>query len=86
LSAEVQEDDFMLVDRTIIFPVVLYECETWSLTWREEQRFSVFENGVLKGIFGSKRDEMTEGWIKLLNRMIRLRRMTWTGLVVRMRR
>jgi hypothetical protein len=45
--------------RTIIFPVVLYGCETWSLTLREEHRLRVFENRVLRGIFGPKRDEVT---------------------------
>ena len=45
--------------RTIIFPVVLYECETWSLTLREERRMRVFENRVLRRVFGSKRDEVT---------------------------
>jgi hypothetical protein len=41
--------------RTIILPVVLYGCETWSLTLREERRLRVFENRVLSGIFGAKR-------------------------------
>jgi hypothetical protein len=41
--------------KTIILPVVLYECETWSLTLREEYRLRVFENRVLRRIFGSKR-------------------------------
>ena len=45
--------------RTIIFPVVLYGCETWSLTLREERRPRVFENKVLKRVFGPKRDEVT---------------------------
>jgi len=45
--------------RTIILPVVLYGCETWSLTLREERRLRVFENRVLRGIFGAKRDEVT---------------------------
>jgi hypothetical protein len=40
-------------------PVVLYECETWTLTLREEHRLRVFENGVLRRIFGPKRDEVT---------------------------
>jgi hypothetical protein len=44
--------------RTIIFPVVLYGCETWSLTLREECRLRVFENRVLRRIFGPKRDEV----------------------------
>jgi hypothetical protein len=41
-----------------MFPVVLYGCETWSLTLREEHRLRVFENGVLRRIFGLKRDEI----------------------------
>jgi hypothetical protein len=45
--------------RSIILPVVLYGCETWSLTMREEHRLRVFENRVLKRIFGPKRDEVT---------------------------
>ena len=45
--------------RTIILPVVLYGCETWLLTLREERRLRVFENRVLRRIFGPKRDEVT---------------------------
>jgi hypothetical protein len=45
--------------KTIILPVVLYGCETWSLTLREEHRLRVFENRVLRRIFGPKRDEVT---------------------------
>jgi hypothetical protein len=45
--------------KTIILPLVLYGCETWSLTLREEHRLRVFENRVLRRIFGQKRDEMT---------------------------
>ena len=45
--------------RTIILPVVLYGCETWSLTMREERRRRVFENRVLRRVFGPKRDEVT---------------------------
>ena len=45
--------------RTIILHVVLYGCERWSLTLREERRLRVFENGVLRRIFGPKRDEVT---------------------------
>ena len=44
---------------TVILPVVLYGYETWSLTLREEHRLRVFENWVLRRIFGSKRDEVT---------------------------
>ena len=45
--------------RIVILPVVLYGCETWSLTLREECRLRVFENRVLRSIFGSKGDEVT---------------------------
>jgi hypothetical protein len=45
--------------KTIILPVVLYGCETWSLTLREEHVLRVFENRVLRRIFGPKRDELT---------------------------
>jgi hypothetical protein len=48
--------------RTIILPVVLYGCETWSLTLREVLRWGVFENRVLRRIFGPKRDEVTGEW------------------------
>ena len=51
--------------RTIILPVVLYGCETWSLTLREERRLRVFENRVLRKVFGPKRDEVTGEWKKL---------------------
>jgi hypothetical protein len=79
--------------KTIILPMVLYGCETWSLTLREEHRLRVFENRVLRRIFGPKRDEVTEGWRKLHNeelqnlysspviiRMIKSRRMRWAGM------
>jgi len=51
--------------RTIILPVVLYECETWSLTLREEHRLRVSENRVLRRIFRPRRDEVTGEWRKL---------------------
>jgi len=47
--------------RTIILPVVLYGCEAWSLTLREERKLRVFENMVLRRIFGLRRDEVTGG-------------------------
>jgi hypothetical protein len=49
----------MRIYRTIILPVAFYGCKTWSLALREEHRLSVFENKVLRRIFGPKRDEMT---------------------------
>jgi hypothetical protein len=83
--------------KTIILPVVLYGCETLSLTLREEHRLRVFENRVLSKIFGLKRDEVTGGWRKLHNeelhrlysspsidRVIKARRMRWAGHVARM--
>jgi len=83
--------------RTIILPVVLYGCETWSLTLREERRVRMFENRVLRRIFGPKRDELTGEWRKLHNeelnnlysspsivRVIKSRRMRWAGHVARM--
>jgi hypothetical protein len=57
--------------RTIIFPVVLYGCETWSLTLREERRLRMFENRVLRRVFGRKRNEVTGKWRKLHNEELR---------------
>jgi hypothetical protein len=78
--------------KTIILPVVLYGCETWSLTSREEHILRVFENRVLRRIFESKRDEVTGGWRKLhglysslsIVRVIKARRMRWAGHVLHM--
>jgi len=82
---------------TIILPVVLYRCETWSLTLREELRLRVFENRALRKVFGPKRDKVTGEWRKLYNeelndlyslpnivRVVKSRRMIWTGHVARM--
>jgi len=82
--------------RIIILPVVVCGCETWSLTLREERRLRVFENKVLRRIFGSKKDEVTGEWRKLYNeelndmcsspnivRVIESRRIRWAGLVTR---
>jgi hypothetical protein len=57
--------------RKIILPVVLYGCETCSLTLREKRRLRVFENRVLRRIFGPKRDEVTGEWRKLHNEELR---------------
>ena len=83
--------------RTIILPIVLYGCGTWSLTLREERKLRVFENKVLRRIFGPRRDEVTGDWRRLLNkelndlycspnivRVIKSRRMRWAGHVARM--
>ena len=55
------------IHRTVILPVVLYGCETWSLRLREERRLRVFESRVLRRLFGPKRDEVTGEWRKLHN-------------------
>ncbi|KAJ4426359.1 hypothetical protein ANN_27173 [Periplaneta americana] len=83
--------------KTVTLPVVLYGCETWTLTLREEHRLRVFENKVLRKIFGAKRDEVTGEWRKLHNaelhalysspdiiRNIKSRRLRWAGHVARM--
>jgi hypothetical protein len=57
----------IIIFKTIILPVVLYGCETCSLTLKEEHRLRVFENRVLRRIFGLKRDEVTGEWRKLHN-------------------
>ncbi|KAJ4428167.1 hypothetical protein ANN_24182 [Periplaneta americana] len=85
---------------TVIYPVTQYmreQRETWTLTLREEHRFRVFENKVLRKIFGAKRDEVTGEWRKLHNtelhalysspdiiRNIKSRRLRWAGHVARM--
>jgi hypothetical protein len=53
--------------RTIILPVVLYGCETWSLTFRGERKLRVFENKMLRRIFGPRRGEVTGDWRRLHN-------------------
>jgi hypothetical protein len=57
----------MRIYKTIILSVVLYGCETWSLILREEHRLRVFDNKVLRMIFGPKRDDVTGGLRKLHN-------------------
>ncbi|KAJ4441926.1 hypothetical protein ANN_11788 [Periplaneta americana] len=83
--------------KTFVLPVALYGCETWTLTLREEHGLRVFENKVLRKIFGTKRDEVTGEWRKLHNtelhalysspdiiRNIKSRRLRWAGHVARM--
>jgi len=87
------------VYRTTILSVVFYGCETWSLTLRDERRLRVFENRVLRGIFGPKRYEVTGEWRELDNKerndlycsanvigVIRSRRIRWAGHVQHMGR
>jgi hypothetical protein len=57
--------------KTIILPLVLYGCETWPLTLREQQRLGLFENRVLRRIFGPRRDEVTGEWRKIHNEELR---------------
>jgi hypothetical protein len=57
-SSSISKNINIKIQRTIILPVVLYGCETWSLALREECRLRVFKNKVLRRIFGSKRDEV----------------------------
>jgi hypothetical protein len=84
------------IHKTVILPVVLYGCETWSLTLRDEHRLRIFENRVLRRIFGPKREE-DGSWRKLQNdelhslysspnivRVIKSRRMKWAGHAARM--
>ena len=79
------------------FAVVFYGCETWSLTLREERKLMVYENMVLRRIFGRRRDEVTGEWRRLHNeelnglyfspnivRLIKSRRMRWAGHVARL--
>ena len=86
-----------MVYRTVILPIVLYGCGTWSLTLREGHRLRLFENRVLRRIFEPKRDYVTEEWRKLHNeelndlyssanivRVIKSRRMSWAGHGARM--
>ena len=58
---------FLLINKDIILPVVLYGCETWSLTLWEERKLRVFENMVLRRIFGPRRDEVMGEWRRLHN-------------------
>jgi len=95
LSSHVLSANLIKIYETKILYVVLYGCETWSLTLREEHRFRVCDNTVLKGLFGTKRKEVAGGWRRLHNeelhnfyastnvfRMIKSR-MGWAGYVAR---
>ncbi|KAJ4436577.1 hypothetical protein ANN_16610 [Periplaneta americana] len=97
LSSLLSKNLKVRIYKTVILPVVLYGCETWTLTLREEHRLKVFENKVLRKIFGAKRDEVTGEWRKLHNtelhalyssrdiiRNLNSRRLRWAGHVARM--
>jgi hypothetical protein len=100
LSCHLQSKNVKVkIHKTIILPAVLYGCETWSLTLKKEHRLRVFENRVLRRIFGTKRDEVMEEWRKLHNaelyylnsspdiiRQIKSRKMRWVRHVARMRK
>jgi hypothetical protein len=83
--------------KIIILPVVVYACEIWSLTLRQEHKLRLFQNRVLRRIFGPKRDEVMGWWRKLHNdelhdlysspsiiRIIKSMRMRWAGHVAQM--
>jgi hypothetical protein len=95
-SGLVSENLKIKIHKTIILPIVLYSCETWPITLKEECRLRVFENRILRRIFGPKRDENGE-WRMLhseelqslyrspkIVRVIKSRRLRWAGHVARM--
>jgi hypothetical protein len=93
-SSAIKKKTFKIrICKRIILPVVLYGCETWSLTLWKEHRLRVFENSVLMRIFEPKRNEVTGEWRKLHNgelrdlcsspsiiRIIKSRRMRWAAM------
>jgi hypothetical protein len=96
LSSRLQSKNVKIrIYKAIILPVIPYGCQTWSLTLREEhRRLRVFENRVLRRIFGPKKDEVTREWRKLHNeelhdlysspsiiRIIKSRQVRWAGHV-----
>jgi hypothetical protein len=96
-SRQLSRNVTVKIYKTIILPVVMYGCETWSLTLSVEHRLRVFENRVLRRIFGPKRDEVMGEWRKLHNeelhnlhsspdiiRQVKSRQMRWAGHVAHM--
>jgi hypothetical protein len=83
LSSRLQSKNVNIrIYKTLILPVLLYGCETWSLSLREEHRLRVFENRMLRRIFEPKKAEVTGGLRKLPSIII-IRRMRWAGRVER---
>ena len=93
-SSSLHKNVKIKIYRTILLAVVLYGCDTWSLTLRDERRLMVFENRLLRRIFGPMRDEVTGEWRKLLNEelnelycspdIVRVTKMRWGRYVARM--
>jgi len=96
-SRLISKNSKIKIYRTVILHVVLYGCETWSLTLREERKLKFFENRVLRKIFGIRKNEVTGEWRRLPNedlndlytspnilRLIKSRRMQWAGHIGRM--
>ena len=67
LSKNLKIKIYIYIYRTIILPIVFYGCETWSLILQEERKVRVFQNMMLKRIFGSMSDEVTGEWRRLHN-------------------
>ena len=97
LSSRLLSKDLKIKLYRTNFASCLYGCETWSLTLREERKLRVFDNTVLRRIFGPRRGEVTGEWRRFHNqelndlysspttvRVIKSRRMRWTGHVARM--
>ena len=98
LSSSLKSENLKIkIHRPKIMSVAFYGFAAWSLTLREERRLTVFENRVLRRIFGPKRDEVTGEWRKLHNeeltdlyfspnivQVIKSRRERWVGHVARM--
>jgi hypothetical protein len=96
LPVSYQKNLKIKIYKTVTFSVVLYGCETWSFALRGEHRLRVFENRVLRRIFGPKREE--DGWWRKLHndelhslysslniiRVIKSKRIRWAGHVARM--